>query len=45
MTNPVPRCVVEIRKGSRNKYEWDPDLRPVKVEAADRFARERDGPG
>jgi inorganic pyrophosphatase len=27
-------CVVEIPKGSRNKYEWDPDLGGVKL---DRF--------
>ena len=27
-------CVVEIPKGSRNKYEWDPELRAVKL---DRF--------
>jgi inorganic pyrophosphatase len=27
-------CLVEIPKGSRNKYEWDPDLRAIKL---DRF--------
>jgi inorganic pyrophosphatase len=28
------RCVVEIPKGSRNKYEWDPELGAIKL---DRF--------
>jgi inorganic pyrophosphatase len=27
-------CLVEIPKGSRNKYEWDPDLKAIKL---DRF--------
>jgi inorganic pyrophosphatase len=27
-------CLVEIPKGSRNKYEWDPELRAIKL---DRF--------
>jgi inorganic pyrophosphatase len=27
-------CVVEIPRGSRNKYEWDPDLKAIKL---DRF--------
>ena len=30
----VVHCVVEIPKGSRNKYEWDPELRAIKL---DRF--------
>ena len=28
------RCLVEIPKGSRNKYEWDPELGAIKL---DRF--------
>ena len=24
-------CMVEIPKGSRNKYEWDPDLQAIKL--------------
>jgi inorganic pyrophosphatase len=27
-------CLVEIPKGSRNKYEWDPELKAIKL---DRF--------
>jgi inorganic pyrophosphatase len=23
-------CVVEIPKGSRNKYEWDPELKAIR---------------
>jgi inorganic pyrophosphatase len=25
-------CVIEIPKGSRNKYEWDPELRAIKLD-------------
>jgi inorganic pyrophosphatase len=25
-------CVVEIPKGSRNKYEWDPKLGAIKLD-------------
>ena len=25
-------CVIEIPKGSRNKYEWDPELRRIKLD-------------
>jgi inorganic pyrophosphatase len=25
-------CVIEIPKGSRNKYEWDPDLGAIKLD-------------
>ena len=27
-------CIVEVRKGSRNKYAWDPELRRIRL---DRF--------
>jgi inorganic pyrophosphatase len=25
-------CIVEIPKGSRNKYEWDPELKAIKLD-------------
>ena len=25
-------CFIEIPKGSRNKYEWDPELRAIKLD-------------
>ena len=34
MTSEFLHCVVEIPKGSRNKYEWDPELGAIKL---DRF--------
>jgi inorganic pyrophosphatase len=34
MSGEVVRCVVEIPKGSRNKYEYDPELGAIKL---DRF--------
>jgi inorganic pyrophosphatase len=34
MAEPVVHCLVEIPKGSRNKYEWDESLRAIKL---DRF--------
>jgi inorganic pyrophosphatase len=34
MSDAVLRCVVEIPKGSRNKYEYDPELQAIKL---DRF--------
>ncbi len=34
MTDEAVRCVVEIPKGSRNKYEYDPELQAVRL---DRF--------
>lgn len=34
MTDDVVRCVVEIPKGSRNKYEYDPELHAIRL---DRF--------
>ena len=34
MTEPELTCIVEIPKGSRNKYEYDPDLGAIKL---DRF--------
>jgi inorganic pyrophosphatase len=34
MTDHVLHCLVEIPKGSRNKYEWDEQLRAIKL---DRF--------
>lgn len=32
--HPKLHCLVEIPKGSRNKYEWDPELQAIKL---DRF--------
>ena len=29
-TQPL-HCMIEIPKGSRNKYEWDPDLQAIKL--------------
>ncbi|MGI8506503.1 MAG: inorganic diphosphatase [Solirubrobacteraceae bacterium] len=34
MSDDVLRCIVEIPKGSRNKYEYDPELGAIKL---DRF--------
>ncbi len=34
MATPRLNCIVEIPKGSRNKYEWDPELGAIKL---DRF--------
>lgn len=34
MADRLLHCLVEIPKGSRNKYEWDPELRAIKL---DRF--------
>jgi inorganic pyrophosphatase len=34
MAPPTLYCLVEIPKGSRNKYEWDDDLKAIKL---DRF--------
>jgi inorganic pyrophosphatase len=34
MSEPVLHCLVEIPKGSRNKYEWDEQLQAIKL---DRF--------
>ena len=34
MTDELLKCVVEIPKGSRNKYEYDPELGAIKL---DRF--------
>jgi inorganic pyrophosphatase len=31
---PILHCIVEIPKGSRNKYEWDEELQAIKL---DRF--------
>ena len=33
MAEPL-HCLVEVPKGSRNKYQWDPELRAIKL---DRF--------
>ncbi len=30
--NPAVTCYIEIPKGSRNKYEWDPDLGAIKLD-------------
>jgi inorganic pyrophosphatase len=29
--SPALHCKIEIPKGSRNKYEWDPDLQAIKL--------------
>ena len=29
--SPRLHCMIEIPKGSRNKYEWDPDLQAIKL--------------
>jgi inorganic pyrophosphatase len=34
VATPRLNCIVEIPKGSRNKYEWDPGLGAIKL---DRF--------
>ncbi len=34
MTDEILTCIIEIPKGSRNKYEYDPDLGGIKL---DRF--------
>jgi inorganic pyrophosphatase len=34
MPEEIVRCLVEIPKGSRNKYRWDPDLGAIRL---DRF--------
>ena len=31
MDNATLHCLIEIPRGSRNKYEWDPDLQAIKL--------------